>query len=168
LFILQLDALVGSTAEVSVTGLADVLGNKIQGSVSWSFDFGDYKPALATVRVSGLLLSASTATIKNLGGFSAIDADLATFLGVPFFRVDEITAAPIVVGGASFTSIQLALTAGSPKTATILAQQLAQQLIQLPIGNNAFSSFTSALKFASPCQVRVNYALAMLLHELAR
>jgi hypothetical protein len=144
---------IGDQVKVQLSGIADALGNKLLDNVEWSFKFGDYTPKQATVAVSGMLLKASSATIKNLGGFAQLEEDLERYLQVQSFRLRNFKSIPVVLGGVPFSSIGFQITANAEPTATSLASLLALSLIDLTRDPNHFSSYESALKYASACMV---------------
>ena len=142
----------GLTAEVSVGGVADLAGNIAQGSAVWSFTVADFEVSVASVRVAGFTLNALSTTVDT-AALAAIKTDLASLLGVADTRITNLQATPVVVGGVSMTGLELTITASASKSATLLAQQLAQAVQNLAPGSNAASSYSSALKDAVASQV---------------
>jgi hypothetical protein len=135
-----------------VRGVADKAGNKAQGSISWSFTVADFGASAASVHVTGLLLNASSSSV-NTAALTAIKTDLATLLGVADTRLTNLQISNTWIGGVSMTSLELTIAASSSKTATSLAQQLAETVENLAPGSNALSSYSSALKTAVTTQV---------------
>ncbi len=133
-------------------GVADKAGNKAQGSISWSFTVADFGASAASVHVTGLLLNASSSSV-NTAALTAIKTDLATLLGVADTRLTNLQISNTWIGGVSMTSLELTIAASSSKTATSLAQQLAETVENLAPGSNALSSYSSALKTAVTTQV---------------
>jgi hypothetical protein len=148
----QLDSLIGLTAEVSVRGVADQAGNKGQGTTVWSFVVADFGASAASVHVTGLLLNTSSSSVNN-AALTAIKSDLASLLGVADTRFTTLQIAEIWIRGGSMTTLELTITASSSKTATSIAQQLAETVLNLASGSNSMSSYSSALKTTVASQV---------------
>jgi hypothetical protein len=150
--VFQLDSLIGLTAEVSVRGVADKAGNKAQGTISWSFTVADFGASAASVHVTGLLLNVSASSLNN-AVLTAIKAELATLLGVADTRFTNLEISDAWIGGVAMSALEFTISTSASKTATSLAQQLAETVQNLAAGSNALSSYSSALKTAVSSQV---------------
>jgi hypothetical protein len=151
LLAVQFDSLIGLTAEVSVSGVADQAGNKVHGTTMWSFDVADFDASGASVHVTGLLLNISSSSVDS-AALAAIKTDLAALLGVGGSRFTDIQASEAWISGSSVTALEFIIKSSS-KTATSVAQQLAQAVQSLASGSNALSSYSSALNTAVSSQV---------------
>ena len=149
---MQLDSLIGLNAEVSVSGVADDAGNKVQGTTKWNFTVADFDASGASVHVTGLLLNISSSSVDS-AALTAIKTDLAALLGVGGTRFTDMQVSEAWISGSSVTALEFIVTASSSKTATSLTQQLAQTVQNLAPGSNALSSYSSALKTAVSFQV---------------
>jgi hypothetical protein len=144
-----------------VRGVADKAGNKAQGSISWSFTVADFGASAASVHVTGLLLNVSASSLNN-AALTAIKADLATLLGVADTRFTNLEISDAWIGGVAMSALEFTITASASKTATSLAQQLAETVQILAAGSNALSSYSSALKIAVSSQVyRLDWLLCV-------
>ncbi len=145
-------------------GVADKAGNKAQGTTTWSFSVADFGASAASVHVTGLLLNVSASSLNN-AALTAIKADLATLLGVADTRFTNLEISNIWIGGVAMSVLEFTITASASKTATSLAQQLAETVQILAAGSNALSSYSSALKTAVSSQVyRLDNDCLMQIH----
>ncbi len=111
----------------------------------------DFGASAASVHVAGLLLNVSSSL--NNAALTAVKADLATLLGVADTRFTYLEISNAWIGGVAMSALEFTITASASKTATSLAQQLAETVQNIAAGSNALSSYSSALKTAVSSQV---------------
>ncbi len=112
----------------------------------------DFGASSASVHVTGLLLNVSSSSLNN-AALTAIKTDLATLLGVADTRFTNLEISDAWIDGVAMSALEFTITAAASKTATSLAQQLAETVQILAAGSNALSSYSSALKTAVSSQV---------------
>jgi hypothetical protein len=135
-----------------VRGVADKAGNTAQGTTTWSFTVADFGASAASVHVTALLLNVSSSSLNN-AALTAVKADLAMLLVVADTRLTNLEISDAWIGGVAMSALEFTITASASKTATSLAQQLAEIAQNFAAGSNALSSYSSALKIAVSSQV---------------